>query len=330
MRALRFWFTRPGRIAWQSRLLAPLGLAYAAATARRLRATSGTHVGVPVICVGNLAVGGTGKTPTTIALTERLCARGAAVHIVSRGFGGREIGPLRVDPLRHNAGDVGDEPLLMAGFAPVWVAKDRLAGARAAVAAGADAIILDDGFQNPEPAKDMAVIVVDAGRGFGNGLCLPAGPLREPVEIGLHRADCVLAIGPDRDQDDFDALWGARIGVPVLRAELLPLETGMEWQGLRALAFAGIGRPEKFFASLRTAGVDVVRAESLDDHQPFSAGLLKRLSLEAHALGAQLVTTEKDAARLPDSFRPDILAFPVRLHVKDWSVLDKMLAGIGL
>ena len=260
-----------------------------------------------------------------IALVQRLAARGVEAHVVSRGHGGSLEGPVRVDPRRHGAAEVGDEPLLLAAFAPVWIARDRAAAGRAAAAAGARAVVMDDGLQNPSLAKDLGIVVVDAGFGFGNGRVIPAGPLREPVGDGLARADLVLAIGDLAARARFLAEWPAVAALPVLGAELAPLPTGMDWPGLRALAFAGIGRPEKVFATLRAAGAEIVAAHGFGDHARFDPRILARLAAEAQARGAQLVTTEKDAARLPAAFRGKVLVLPVRLELDDWAPLDAAL-----
>ncbi|MEM6384896.1 MAG: tetraacyldisaccharide 4'-kinase [Pseudomonadota bacterium] len=326
MRPPGFWQNPPDSPGWIAQALSPLGLIYAAGTKRRVTQAPRFTPKIPVVSVGNLNIGGTGKTPTVIALTEMLS--GHAVHIVSRGYGGDAPGPLRVDPTSHNAQLVGDEPLLLGAFAPTWISKDRAAGVALAEDAGAEIVLLDDGHQNPSVPKAMSLVVVDASLGFGNGQVLPAGPLREPVDAGLARADILVTIGEADAQAVFDQRWANQISTPRLKARLELLETGMDWVGQKVLAFAGIGHPEKFFRTLRQTGADLLRTEALDDHQPLTDALMKRLEFEAAALGAQLVTTEKDAVRLPRSFQQKVLALPVRLRLERQADMTDRLAAL--
>lgn len=327
MQQPRFWRRPPGLLATALR---PLSVLWQWAGARRMARGPWHRLPVPVICVGNINIGGTGKTPVVIALAERLKARGLNVHAVTRGHGGTEPGPLWVDPRKHDAARVGDEPLLLAAFCDTWVARDRHDGAQAALAAGAQVILLDDGFQNPSLAKSAGIVVVDAVAGFGNGLVLPAGPLREPLETGLKRADLLLAIGPASARRTMAERWPLPPGLPLAGAELRPLETGQDWRGQKALAFAGIGHPEKFFATLRALGAEIVQAEALSDHQPLTLGLMKRLEADAFFKGALMVTTEKDATRLPEDYKLRVTTLPVRLQSDDWDIIDQVLEKAGL
>jgi tetraacyldisaccharide 4'-kinase len=320
MRAPDFWDEAPGLVAG---LLAPVGTAIDAAGRLRRAVARPYRAPVPVICVGNLVAGGSGKTPVALSLAAILAARGIEAAIVMRGYGGQIAGPVRIDLEAHNASAVGDEALLAAARAPCWVARDRAAGVRAAIEAGAAAIILDDGFQNPHVAKDLSLIVVDAAYGFGNGRLIPAGPLRERIAAGLARADAVVLIGASGTGPS----ELATIGRPVLRATLEPVEGG-RFAGAAVVAFAGIGRPEKFFAGLRALGARLVAERGFADHHRYRGGELDALRRDAASAGAQLVTTAKDWVRLPQPERADIAVLDVELRWHDEPALQAVLAPL--
>ena len=323
MKTPAFWYRPPGLA---STLLAPLGALYGLAGRRRIAGTVPRKVGVPVVCVGNLVAGGAGKTPVGLALIAALQARGVVVHALTRGHGGREAGPLAVDPRRHTAADVGDEALLLAGAAPCWVARDRLAGAERAVAAGAGAIVMDDGFQNPALHKELSIIVADGAVGFGNGRLVPAGPLRERVADGLSRADALVVLGEDRH--GVAVLAG---GLPVLEARLEPdPEAASLLAGRDVLAFAGIGRPEKFFATLEALGARIAERVPFADHHPYRPAEVAALIDRAAGLGALPVTTAKDAVRLPPELRTKVAVLPVSVRWTDDSALAALLTHVSL
>lgn len=315
MRAPEFWRAEPGLLAG---LLTPVGAALDAAGRLRRSLTRPYRASIPVICVGNLVAGGSGKTPVALSLAAILAERGIDVAIVMRGYGGRLAGPVRVDPQRHDAGSVGDEALLAAAVASCWIARDRAAGVQAAVAGGAAAIILDDGFQNPSVAKDLSLVVVDAEYGFGNGRLIPAGPLRERVAAGLARADAILLIG--------DGAF-APPGKPVLCAALEPIDPA-RFLGAPVVAFAGIGRPEKFFFTLRALDATLVAGRGFPDHHHYRAAELAALRREATAAGARLVTTRKDWMRLSPAERDGIEVLDVTLRWCDRAALDALLAPL--
>lgn len=319
MKTPAFWETR----GWRSTLLVPVAHVYSAVS-RVLRSRTETYrAPVPVVCVGNLTAGGAGKTPTVIRIVQMLTERGLAVHAVSRGYGGTERGPLLVEIGTHVASQVGDEPLLIASYAPTWISKDRAAGVRAAVDAGAQIIVLDDGFQNPSVAKDLSFIVVDAGFGFGNGRTIPAGPLREGIEAGMARADAVVLIGEAPEP------WpGEFHGKPVLTASLRSRFSGMSLEGARVLAFAGIGRPEKFFATVREQGATIVDSEAFPDHHTYSRPIIDRLLARAEAQDLMVVTTEKDAVKLPKDTLGKIWPIPVGLAFDNEDAVEDLLSVI--
>ena len=318
-----FWGQPPGFLAY---LLSPVGAACDVAGHLRRVISRSYRPPVPVVCVGNLVAGGAGKTPVALALSAWLLKHDVPVHVVTRGYGGQLRGPVRVDPDRHDALAVGDEALLLAARAPCWVARDRAAGVRAAVAAGAGAVVLDDGFQNPAVAKTFGLIVVDAGYGFGNGRVIPAGPLRENLRRGLDRADAVVLIAAEGEASREEAPpLGCR--VPVLSAVLAPLR-GERLAGSRLLAFAGIGRPEKFFATLRALGADLVGTRTFPDHHPFGVAELEGLRRDAQGSGARLITTTKDIVRVPSAQRAGIEVLEIEVRWPDPIALGRLLSPV--
>jgi tetraacyldisaccharide 4'-kinase len=295
MKAPGFWSRPPGLLAT---LLAPLGWIYGRVTAARM-ARPGVKARVPVVCIGNFTAGGAGKTPTARWIAAFAAEQGLAPAILSRGYGGRLTGPIVVDAAIHGVGDVGDEPLLLAREARVIVARDRIAGAETAALNGARLLIMDDGLQNPSLAKDITIAVVDGGVGYGNGFCIPAGPLRAPVPLQMRHVDALVIIGAGA-AGDAAAATARAAGKPVFRAKLAPDRAALTaLAGLPLLAFAGIGRPEKFFDTLRHAGLDVAETRSFADHHVYSAVEAEALRADAAARGLTLVTTEKDAVRFP-------------------------------
>jgi tetraacyldisaccharide 4'-kinase len=291
MRAPDFWWrTAPSLLA---RLLQPAGALYGARTLARM-AQPGKRASIPVVCIGNLVAGGAGKTPAAIEVARLLTLARKQPVFLTRGYGGRVEGPVRVDPDEHTARDVGDEPLLLARSAPCVVAHDRVAGAAFAARFG-DVIVMDDGFQNPSLKKDMALLVIDGDQGIGNGLCVPAGPLRAPVEEQLARADAVILIGEGKAA----SFLARRKRPPVLGARLVvDDEAKGALKGRRVLAYAGIGRPQKFAATLKALGAQVVRLAVFPDHHVFTVRQARALLDEAARDDLVLVTTEKDFVRL--------------------------------
>jgi tetraacyldisaccharide 4'-kinase len=323
-----FWQAARPTVA--ARLLAPLGSLYGWLTTRRM-ARDGAKAGLPVICVGNLTLGGAGKTPTALFIAGRLEALGARPAFLSRGYGGRVTEPLLVDPRRHGAELVGDEPLLLAARAPTVVSPDRVAGARLARQHGADILVMDDGLQNPALAKDLTLAVIDGGAGFGNGLIFPAGPLRAGVRAQRPFIDAVVLIGPG---DAGEAAAAALNRRPVIAADLVLDEAvAAQLQGARVLALAGIGRPEKFHATLRQAGAAIVETLSVADHAPYALSQLTALAQQAARADLLVVTTEKDRARMGDLLPPALserlVVAPVRLMPREGAAaMDGLLSPL--
>jgi tetraacyldisaccharide 4'-kinase len=323
MKAPRFWAAdRPSALA---RALQPLSAGYGAIAAWRM-AQSGLRVSAPVICIGNFTVGGAGKTPAAVAVAKLLQSTGEKVAFLSRGYGGAALeAPIAVEVGRHEAAEVGDEPLLLARIAPTFVSADRLPAARKAIAAGASVLVLDDGLQNPTLDKDFSIAMVDGSYGFGNGLCLPAGPLRAP--LNAQTPHVALTIIVDEAGAKAAIVRAALAGTPVSGARLEPdASVAARLIGRDVLAFAGVGRPEKFFETLRTLGARVSVERGFPDHHRYELTELGALFAEADSKRLIAVTTEKDIVRLPAPFSQEAIALPVTLRFDDEPLILRLLA----
>ena len=320
MRAPDFWRRRTVT----PFLLLPAAFVFDLVGRLRRRLVKPWRAPAQVICIGNLVAGGAGKTPLALAVAGRLIAADRAVHFLTRGYRGRLRGPVRVDPRMHGYRDVGDEPLLLAQVAPTWVAKDRRLGAAAAAEAGADIIVMDDGFQNPTIVKDLSILAIDGGAGFGNELVMPAGPMREPMARGFARAHAAVMIGADR--------WevGERLpkDLPLLAARLVPGPEADRFAGQSVVAFAGIGRPDKFFETLTSLGAEVAEAIPFGDHHAYSADDVMWPVELAAGLRNKPVTTLKDYVRLPEEARLMVDTLSVTLEFADEAALDRLLARV--
>jgi tetraacyldisaccharide 4'-kinase len=320
MKSPEFWRSDV-KSAWPY-VLSPLSWIYSKADAINRSMITPEKADVPVICVGNIVAGGAGKTPVALAIARLFQVEGKQPHFLTRGYGGKLEGPVRVVLVVHSFEDVGDESLLLAEVAPTWVAKDRQAGAGAAISAGADVIIMDDGFQNPGLYKDISLLVIDAEYGIGNGRILPAGPLRESFSSGIDRADALVLVGQHTGMSEINH---SNINKPVYSAMILPRQAGDVLSGENVVAFAGIGRPEKFFNSLAFAGCNLIDCISFADHHVYKQQeIMKMVELSA-ANGAALVTTRKDFVRLPSEAKLMVTVFDIDLHFEDPEPLRRFL-----
>ncbi len=303
-------------------LLSPLAMAYRIAGERRIRTTTPEDVGLPVVCIGNLTLGGAGKTPVTEAVRAHYARRGIRAASLSRGYKGSLEGAHRVDPARHTFGQVGDEPLMLSASGETWISKDRPAGARAMKADGVQLIVMDDGHQNPTLKKSLSLVVIDAGNPFGNGHVFPKGPLREPVAAGLARADAAILMGEGDVPDAFSNFAG-----PILRTRLTPTSTLPPG---RYVAFAGIGRPSRFFDALgRQPRVELAEGAPYPDHHVFTPYDISFLMKLAADHDARLVTTDKDHVRLPADMKDKVARASVKAVFEDEAALTRLLDRVA-
>jgi len=324
-----WWYRRKGALA---SALAPVGRLYGRLVEARAARVAPYRSLLPVICIGNFTAGGGGKTPTAIAVAALLAELGARPAFLTRGYGGASKGPVPVAK-GQSAEEVGDEPLLLAEVAPTMVAADRAAGAVALEATEAAVIVMDDGFQNPSLAKDLSLVVVDATAGIGNGLIMPAGPLRAPLDAQMARASALIVIGDGEKAASLTEAFTAQ-GKPVLKARTVPRQD-RRWLGvLPVIGFAGIARPAKFFATLRNNGARLIDTRAFPDHHRYRERDARRLLKAAKEQNAMLVTTEKDFVRLADEedtalceLRHRCRPFPIAVEFDDAAAVKTLLAA---
>jgi len=328
MRDPAFWWRKPGLC---SALLVPLAVGYGAIAARRM-SKAGARPGIPVLCVGNFTLGGAGKTPTTIAIARMLSGAGERVFCLSRGYGGSLAGPKLVDVHADTAARVGDEALLLARAAPTIIARDRVMGAELTRAKGASVVVMDDGLQNGSIAKDFTLAVVDGRRGIGNGAVFPAGPLRAPLAAQLARSDALLVVGDDSGAGAVISAAAAR-GLPVLHGRLVPDAAAVTaLKPHKVLAFAGIGDPDKFFATVAAAGIAIAAKKSFPDHHTYTAEEAAELVMDCEHDSLTLLTTEKDHVRMTGNPALSALharaqVLPVTMQVDEADELRKLVTA---
>ena len=323
MKQPRFWYEK--HVHFFSHVLKPLGLLYSTTTKLRILFCKPWAAQIPIICVGNLVVGGSGKTPTAIAIAELLIRKGLRVHFLSRGYGRSTFGAFKVDPNLHDVATVGDEPLLLAQIAPTWVSNNRRSSAKLAAQEGAQIIVMDDGFQNPEIHKDLSLLTIDGVSGFGNNLVLPAGPLRENIHSGLARANAVLIIGPDKYGIEKIISNSENKALSLLHGNFKPHDNFKHLQDKKVFGFAGIGQPKKFFQSLKDVGLLLTGTMEFNDHHIYSASEIHYLIDKAKKLEAQLITTSKDLTRINKELASNILEFPIKLEWEDPKAVENLL-----
>lgn len=315
--APHFWFEKKGVIAT---ILHPFAVLYAAfGNYLRSRITP-QKMSVPVICIGNVVLGGSGKTPIVQMLAKYLQNQGFSPHVISRGYGGYLKGPVRVDAHLQTIGEVGDEPLMLSSAVPVWVAKDKVAGAKAAIAAGATVLLLDDGLQNPTLHKDISFLVIDAVRGLGNGCVIPAGPLRETLAESLSKTTAVIWVASNNKDGNDETLKILSAQKPVIKATSKTV-CDIDLMNENVLAFCGLGHAQKFYDGVKALGAKIVKTVDFPDHYVWSAYEIRKLLDDAKSLNARCITTAKDAVRIPQSLRDQIIICDVEISIAEPDVL---------